>query len=114
MSEITVLKNAPGWPAMVSRKQKIMNDNEKRMISSKSLPAISVTQSAITNQKHIQQIKVLNEVDSLWLKKRFSKDRNLQSYTDALTTRSKFASKIVRQCYHCQLLYTNFHCCQAT
>ena len=114
MSEIVVYKNAPGWPAMVNRKQIKINTNEKNMISSKSLPVISIAQSANINQKQLQQVKALNEVDSLLLKKRFNKDQNQQSYSDTLTTRSKFASKIVRQCFYCQILYTNFHCCQPT
>ena len=88
--QIIVRRNAPNWPAMVGNYGSLGN----------------------TSRKQKENLAVNSS--SLWLQSRQLKRNceNSKSLSD-LSTKEKFASKtyLLRQCQHCQLLYTHYHQC---
>lgn len=99
--EVFVSRNAPNWPAMVS---------------SKPLPP--------ARKATYEDMKISCAAASLWMRNRQETNQSMRksSSTPSLHHRgsfkqlptNKFAAKIVRQCVHCQMLYTNYHICCAT
>jgi len=100
MSEIKVRNNAPGWPAMVTNRRsrtQLVDESQKHIMMKSSSDSIL-------------QMRASRDAATMWMNTRHRrKDQPLP--TEALVSTIRFAPKVVRQCKHCQILYTNFHCC---
>lgn len=85
--DLVVRNNAPNWPAMVSRRPSTTNLSKA--------------------EKDHMAVK-----SSLWMQSRNTKN-NVNSLYQNSSNEKKFASKtcLLRQCQHCQVLYSNFHHC---
>ena len=59
----------------------------------------------------ILQMRASREAANMWVNTRH-KRKEESTPSEALVSRIRFAPKVVRQCKHCQILYTNFHCCR--
>ena len=122
--KIVVKNNAPGWPAMVSNKftadKKAIKDKIKAMKENEHMSNFNTARTNDTNSSsHNNSIARATPDESttatsIWLQKRYNKIKSDSTEPiPATTTKSSpFAPKIVRQCAHCQVLYTSFHKCQ--
>lgn len=93
-SKIVVKKAAPNWPACVEKRS-----SADKVRQGGSEKAHSITSAAA----------------SLWMQSRQMKNDIDHGQSQSTKTMTRFASKnsLVRQCVHCQVLYTNFHKCTA-
>eukprot|EP01039_Chlorochromonas_danica_P000693 gene691-749_t len=115
--KIIVKNSAPNWPAMVEKQPS--KDQLRRIEPEKQC---RITSAAASLWMQSRQMK--NSIDRDYSRSA-STSSFTSSYSSSTLSRSssscstksmtKFASKtqLVRQCQHCQVLYTNFHSCQA-
>ena len=122
MSQIVVKNGAPGWPAMVKvtpkqntikpvidpKKAALIRSMKNNCTSEAAPPATQPTK-----QPHSSPAPAASNpatMSSMWLKRRYNAD---QSKAEEVKKTPAFAPKIVRQCNNCQMLYTNYHTCEA-
>lgn len=120
MSQIVVKNGAPGWPAMVKVAPKqntikpIIDPKKAALIRSmknscSSEPTPSVKQAS-TQPTAAPTASSPATMSSMWLKRKYGSE---QSKVEEIKKSPSFAPKIVRQCNNCQMLYTNYHTCEA-
>jgi hypothetical protein len=84
------------------------------MIGKMGSPGWPMKVGSNNKRDEIEQIKMStnSSASALWMKKRIEKPKGEIVVAKGQHRPVKFAAKLVRQCAHCQLLYTNFHNCQ--
>ena len=89
----------PSWPVMVTNRRSMTQLVGGTPIMMKS------------SSDSILQMRASREAANMWVNTRH-KRKEESTPSEALVSRIRFAPKVVRQCKHCQILYTNFHCCR--
>lgn len=116
-NQIIVKRNAPNWPAMVRKSQVTDNENSNPRVNMKAYEQFKNAMNSTYSLPKIQTVDQSNPKNhssqsNLWAKAHYFKN---SAKGGEIPKKEQFASKsqLVRQCLHCQVLYTNFHQCHS-